>query len=1740
MGKDKSKTRLDKGGGKAAFIGFGAFSAPPSSADDSQLYDRQYGRSPSSLGSLSWTPVYSGSESDVHALFPRISQKKDVITRVKAMRELAFYFDNVDKHKRQQADTLAHWAWLYHHKLTYDAQPAARAAALVVWKAIALRIPKICKTFMEQYPELCGMLFSTQCDPDAQVRTQYNESIESIYSSVEWPWQQGLLEYVDRILSYGRPSVLHQALFARKTEDTATASATALQSLNEQQRDALEESYERIVGTALAAMETWVRQYYVADEGTSSTTTTSLNEPQLIWFQAINGSKPTLRYKAYQLLSTCMMNNLEQLVPTDIAATLAQKVLPSEKKPNNIPLLLETTLVVLSKQPQHATMFQKPLQKILSKACYGARVGSWGPTLLPILSFFGDQQLSLLHALQEGRPLGGADNWELQYVLIECSSFVLLRKTPSGDGGIDDETSNAQQVAMIWLNAVSRALEECVTVLPPLAKNAYNLVLQETAKSLLRFEAASSQRPDCKFYLIRDWFWTSGLTFNSSSDPVAVSELISALREQQQQTLSLCLPAIKAYFLESLRNFQGSSGSVPTDGAYRLWMQSVHYFGSGSILTAAELERFVINDLLRWIIIHTSAWSAQEQDVSLVQYDFELLACCLDAVRETEKKLSLGESVLKEVLATRCRLDLLVEGIKAALKTDGSAEWIRCSPLEQFAEEVGLLGYILSDQERTAEIKKGGTTAETEFLRLCLGLEEYPSIVSSKLVSKLISCGCIPLDDLQLTAGIRSKSRSLMEVLIELLNNRREELSSTEIDRILLTSWYSGGRPFERATVSLFGQDMALCRRLITQASALVCKKLQFTFESANDQTDHSGGHVANWSKLAGRLITTAQRFAQVNNSNDVALMPSLKLIGLADGDLWRQQPVNMLDCTLSVLKQFDAGLDRVNLICASTGDPINFLITVLLQLSEASSNACEGVAVQKGRDRAGLLISEICCAEGATEFTEELFRSMIPVTKKYLKETQKEMTIRCVAVLFQLARLLCDPIDDLMDGDTISPTDVKEGMHLWYIHDRENLMEREKVEVTKVHYDAQAGYYFTINKDSQERQTVTERLRMRPFVGEDTEKRSKRSAARASMLELVTIYFDTGASDAYAGELVNVLCGHIGLGEKRGIGSGHYEIISRLANMEIEARQALQEDDLKAAARLFWTLALCLGFGINVPSCTTLAVRKVLLVDLDPTMRALLKFYDQTTDVGTSSSLDKAVLGWVTTCLAVTADNDLYQGALKLIFQLSCNIHQRGSHDGFAQHDLLITKAIGTVLSIAGAGGHLEDSPYIWQQATECLQSWLYRFAIAWEDGDVEPAWLQQTGFSTILDLVQNGDTTIQKLFVDASTPDLVELLTGALLHKWKRHFAFALIDVIAASAEPIFEDAELDRETSARLEEWTHGFDPEEADEIYDDVEIVSRWIPRRMMREMEHWGEEVYEETADPTTIGRLLSWLCVLRYVDSCSPKDFRFRPAFVSYLSLSGAANAALNMAVLNDESIGDSSSNSVSSFLDVDGLLHDASFFQVSHLSAVVLFKTIEILPSVSRKWWEESCPKVYTSDVQMLVEKHVAPHILKREIDRIRGALASFGSMSVKASIMSREVTATYEQDDFDLSVSILLPSTFPFRSADVDCSKTVGVPPDRLKRWSLQIRMMLNSQGGTLQDALMLWKDNVDKEFDGIEPCPVCYSVLHVKTHKLPALQCKTCQNRFHFDCLTQWFRSSGKSQCVLCQQPWQGTLV
>ncbi len=402
------------------------------------------------------------------------------------------------------------------------------------------------------------------------------------------------------------------------------------------------------------------------------------------------------------------------------------------------------------------------------------------------------------------------------------------------------------------------------------------------------------------------------------------------------------------------------------------------------------------------------------------------------------------------------------------------------------------------------------------------------------------------------------------------------------------------------------------------------------------------------------------------------------------------------------------------------------------------------------------------------------------------------------------------------------------------------------------------------------------------------------------------------------------------------------------------------------------------------------------------------------------------------------------------------------------------------------------------------------------------------------------NRDTLLSS-FAAACNTHFKELL-AVLFDQEKCYLAFRLLQIaldVRTESQTSENDA-FPKSLSLRLQKWSVGLSPDEIEELEEDILIVSEWIPEKMLTTMEHWATEDLDGLSEEQTTGQLLSWLICLGTLEKAASTSFRNRPAFVSYLSKCGVFSHILNLALLNEKTVNSGKRSCPSPVLLFEDLRFDDGHIPLSGIASVVLLRSIELLPALAKRWWEEDCPKVYISPVQSFVEKYVGPKILERELGRIRNAPGVFGNMNVTASSVSREIRAEYVQDDFTLKVLINLPAAFPFRSAEVDCSKTLGVPQNRSKRWSLQIMMMLNSQGGTLIDALILWKDNVDKEFEGIEACPVCYSVLHVKTHKLPGLQCKTCSNRFHSDCLMEWFRSSGKSQCVLCQQPWEGTRV
>lgn len=61
--------------------------------------------------------------------------------------------------------------------------------------------------------------------------------------------------------------------------------------------------------------------------------------------------------------------------------------------------------------------------------------------------------------------------------------------------------------------------------------------------------------------------------------------------------------------------------------------------------------------------------------------------------------------------------------------------------------------------------------------------------------------------------------------------------------------------------------------------------------------------------------------------------------------------------------------------------------------------------------------------------------------------------------------------------------------------------------------------------------------------------------------------------------------------------------------------------------------------------------------------------------------------------------------------------------------------------------------------------------------------------------------------------------------------------------------------------------------------------------------------------------------------------------------------------------------------------------------------------------------------------------------------------------------------------------------------------------------------AQNGSIMEGLALWKNNVDKRFEGIEDCMICFSVIHGSNYSLPKKACRTCKKKFHSACLVSF---------------------
>uniref|UniRef100_A0A182NK38 E3 ubiquitin-protein ligase listerin n=1 Tax=Anopheles dirus TaxID=7168 RepID=A0A182NK38_9DIPT len=192
--------------------------------------------------------------------------------------------------------------------------------------------------------------------------------------------------------------------------------------------------------------------------------------------------------------------------------------------------------------------------------------------------------------------------------------------------------------------------------------------------------------------------------------------------------------------------------------------------------------------------------------------------------------------------------------------------------------------------------------------------------------------------------------------------------------------------------------------------------------------------------------------------------------------------------------------------------------------------------------------------------------------------------------------------------------------------------------------------------------------------------------------------------------------------------------------------------------------------------------------------------------------------------------------------------------------------------------------------------------------------------------------------------------------------------------------------------------------------------------------------------------------------------------------------------------------------------------------------QSLRHLPVIVRRWYNGLNHR-HSATVGKITANSVSGLLCQEEFQALMERKDRQDNMQIKVHSALRQVMACYTIDEAKLELVITLPNNFPLGAVVVEGGKQIG---GRLqsRQVVMQLSIFLTHQNGSIYDGLSLWKRNLDRKFEGVEECYVCYSVIHQDTCQLPKLSCKTCKKKFHGPCLYRWFSTSNKSTCPICR--------
>ncbi|KAI5434998.1 E3 ubiquitin-protein ligase listerin isoform X1 [Lathyrus oleraceus] len=278
--------------------------------------------------------------------------------------------------------------------------------------------------------------------------------------------------------------------------------------------------------------------------------------------------------------------------------------------------------------------------------------------------------------------------------------------------------------------------------------------------------------------------------------------------------------------------------------------------------------------------------------------------------------------------------------------------------------------------------------------------------------------------------------------------------------------------------------------------------------------------------------------------------------------------------------------------------------------------------------------------------------------------------------------------------------------------------------------------------------------------------------------------------------------------------------------------------------------------------------------------------------------------------------------------------------------------------------------------------------------------------------------------------------------------------------------------------------------------------------------------------------------LIQYIqDSATPVIldclFQHIPVEISTIQSLKKKDAELSGGLSKPASAASKATNTGSLLFSVESLWPIESE-KISALAGAIYGLMLHVLPAYVRGWFNDLRDRNTSTAIESFTRTCCSPPLIANELTQIKKANFRDENFSVSVSKSANEVVATYTKDETGMDLVIRLPASYPLRPVDVDCTRSLGISEIKQRKWLMSMMLFVRNQNGALAEAIGIWKHNFDKEFEGVEECPICYSVIHTTNHSVPRLACRTCKHKFHSACLYKWFSTSHKSSCPLCQSP------